>query len=975
MKTKFVLLSTLASLCLAATQNTSIAAPPAAGNWSAQPTFEDNFDGPRLDSTKWSTGYRWPDVINNEMQGFVPENVSVEDGVCKIKAEKRDVQNTDWVGYKAGKQAYASGAIQTYNKFAQAYGYFEVKAKMPGGKGTWPAFWLLPDRGAAVKNVDERTTVGGGYKGTPIARGVEIDIFEIMGSWVDPKTGAGKSHSGYFWGYNGKSAWGDYAKTNSGAGPEPFLVANQNTEFHLYGLAWGPGKLDYYIDGVKVLSREESPSQTKVGSAPHYMILNVSLKTDDWTPKKIPVAEIDADLPRTMVIDYVKVWSGAPTPNPAPVAEGLYRMTPLSDPTKCLQVDGAGMDDGAKINQGTYTGAANQQWMLSYQGGMVYEFKSKSSGKVLSVVGGLTADKTRLEQSVDTDAPAGRWKLQAAGPPGFFKIGPMVIVKSALSTWGKTEGAGAYIDFSSGDSGQRWKFEPVEAPAGVPVAVTAPAPAPISNPAPVQAPATSPASAPGDPTLPATATGVAMTANSADSITLSWYRAPNNDATGYTVSSSSTKDGPFSRVASVKERTARVEKLPADTTFFFKVATVSAKGESPPSAPVMGFTIKPTKGAPFPVRIAKNMCVSLNATITSSPAPTTGKLADLVDGSDATSAALTGPCEVKIKLNTNVSIEDADYLMLNFRSDQTGQGYAYNINWRSLKNYVISESFDSTNGTDGTWTEISKGSNRYLDGVIAFPNHKPKWISVKNSDGFQMCRLDVFRAAPKGFRNDSWIFTGDSLIVQDMIGGAPDRHSAWFSDLVRQQHPDRYPMVVNSSLGGEMMANTLGRLKNQLPLYAAPAGSQIPLGTNVCFEPGFNDIGVGGGLWMGDRFKKTLGEAQQLCQTNGLILVPVRVEFSTSYLDKTTLEPEKCNVFVNTLAANLAGVDVFCRANTPYACDAKTQLPFADYWNYTRKNHDTALAKDGVHHTKSGSDGINQLWAQVADKMIYSRQP
>lgn len=109
------------------------------------------------------------------------------------------------------------------------------------------------------------------------------------------------------------------------------------------------------------------------------------------------------------------------------------------------------------------------------------------------------------------------------------------------------------------------------------------------------------------------------------------------------------------------------------------------------------------------------------------------------------------------------------------------------------------------------------GTNKYLDGVIVIPNHKPKWIGVRNSGGFQLCRLEIFRAAPEGFRNDWWVFAGDSLIVQDM-------------------------------------------------------------------------------------------------------------------------------------------------------------MPYTDYWTYTRKNHDSALAKDGVHHTKAGSDGINQLWAEVADKMIYSKQ-
>ncbi|HSI08225.1 MAG: fibronectin type III domain-containing protein [Rariglobus sp.] len=480
--------------------------------------------------------------------------------------------------------------------------------------------------------------------------------------------------------------------------------------------------------------------------------------------------------------------------------------------------------------------------------------------------------------------------------------------------------------------------------------------------------------APSAPPVPAVPLGVAMVANSADSITLAWYRAPNNDAKVYTVYSSATKDGTFTRVADVTERTSTIKKLSPGTTYYFKVAAAYAHGVSAQSPAVQGFTITPVAGADFPVRIARNMCVSLGATLVSSSVPKVGKLSDLVDGSDATSCGIEGATEVKIKLNTTTPIGDAAYLMLNFRSDNSGKGHAYNINWRALKDYVITESHDSTDGSDGTWKEIASGSNKYLDGVVVIPNNKPKWIGVRNSGSFQLCRLDVFRAAPAGFRNDYWIFAGDSLIVQDISGGSPDGQGVKFADLVRQQHPDRYPMVVNSSQGGEVIANTLARLKNSLPVQAAPNGTAVPTGTILCLETGFNDIGVGGGLWMGPKFIQSLTEAQELCKSHGIFLVPVRIEYSNGYLNKETLEPNKYNVFYNTLAVNLAGVDVFARTHAPYACDPKTQMPYADYWTYTRENHATALAKDGVHHTKEGSDGINRLWASVADKMIYAKQ-
>jgi len=177
---------------------------------------------------------------------------------------------------------------------------------------------------------------------------------------------------------------------------------------------------------------------------------------------------------------------------------------------------------------------------------------------------------------------------------------------------------------------------------------------------------------------------------------------------------------------------------------------------------------------------------------------------------------------------------------------------------------------------------------------------------------------------------------------------------------------------VQAAQGGEMLENTFGRMKKTLPTLCAPNKSKIPTGTFVCWESGFNDVGVGGGLWMGKKINKALTDAQEFCKSHDLLIVPVRIEFSTGYLDKETLEPTKYNIFYNTLPVNLAGIDAFCRTNAPYACDPKTQLPYADYWTYTRANHATALAKDGVHHTKAGSDGINQLWAEVAGKMAYA---
>lgn len=488
--------------------------------------------------------------------------------------------------------------------------------------------------------------------------------------------------------------------------------------------------------------------------------------------------------------------------------------------------------------------------------------------------------------------------------------------------------------------------------------------------------------------VPAVPLGVAMTANSADSVTLTWFRPTGDPPTSYNVFAGASKEGPFTRIATVKERTVTETKLPAATTRFYRVSASNALGESAQSPVAEGFTIRPAAAAVFPARVAKNMCVTLGATVVSDAPPLAGKLSYLTDGLDSTTCRLRKNSEIKLKLNAEISIADAAYLMLHFRTHGTAAEWSNNPFARVLSNYVITESLDSTDGKDGTWQELAAGTNDLLDSVIVLPNHKPKWIGVKSSgtpaipaddkrlmpSDLMLSRLDVFRAAPKGYRNDYWIFTGDSLIVQDMPAGGVEGRNVYFSDLVRQRHPDRYPIVVHAGRGGEIMANTTGRMKNFLPIISAPNGTDTATATMLCFEPGFNDIGIMAGLWIGEKVQKNLMDAQEVCKASGLVMVPVRIEYATAYLNPETMEPAKGTIFHNTLAANLAGVDVFAREHAPYAVDPKTQLPYADYWNYTHQNYATAIAKDGVHHTKAGSDGINQLWADVADKMVYSRQ-
>lgn len=112
--------------------------PPIAGDWTL--TLEEDFDGDMLDPETWRVGQHFLGI--NGSAGNSPENIAVENGVLKMTAEKRPVV----LGTKSFN--YATGEISTFQKFRQAYGYFEARIKYDAAQGVWPAFWLMPDRGS-----------------------------------------------------------------------------------------------------------------------------------------------------------------------------------------------------------------------------------------------------------------------------------------------------------------------------------------------------------------------------------------------------------------------------------------------------------------------------------------------------------------------------------------------------------------------------------------------------------------------------------------------------------------------------------------------------------------------------------------------------------------------------------------------------------------------------------------------------------
>src|SRR5215831_14990836 len=106
-------------------------------------TWSDEFEGPNgsgVDTQKWTLetgGWGWG---NNELEYYTDrlQNAYLENGALVIKAINETYTGTDGV-----TRNYTSARLKTQDKFAQAYGRFEARIKIPYGQGLWPAFWML----------------------------------------------------------------------------------------------------------------------------------------------------------------------------------------------------------------------------------------------------------------------------------------------------------------------------------------------------------------------------------------------------------------------------------------------------------------------------------------------------------------------------------------------------------------------------------------------------------------------------------------------------------------------------------------------------------------------------------------------------------------------------------------------------------------------------------------------------------------
>lgn len=227
--------------------------------------FEEHFDGTALNETYWNyeLGDGCPKKCgwgNNERQKYTKQNAQVKDGHLVITATKEG-------------DHYYSARLTTKNKVEFQYGTVEVRAKLPKGKGLWPAIWMLGH------DINE--------KGWPLCG--EIDIMEYVGR--EPNTTFSTLHT--------KDSHGNSKNSKK------TVIQDLEQGFHIFKLNWSQDKMDFFVDDELhyTFKAEERTEAVWPFDKPFFLILNLAVGGNFGGP------EVDDSIfPREFVVDYVKVY-------------------------------------------------------------------------------------------------------------------------------------------------------------------------------------------------------------------------------------------------------------------------------------------------------------------------------------------------------------------------------------------------------------------------------------------------------------------------------------------------------------------------------------------------------------------------------------------------------------------------------------------------------------------------------------------
>lgn len=245
--------------------------------------WSDEFDrAGRPDSTKWN--YEYGFERNHEFQWYQPENAYCEDGLLKIVGKREQIRNTryktdskDW-RHNREYASYSSACLITKNLHSWQYGQFEIRAKIPAVKGSWPAIWFLGY---------------GKVKSWPLCG--EIDLMEHYPIKGVPTILA-------------NAVWGDHIWDSSYTPLSHFTEKDKNwaDKFHIWRMDWTEEYIRLYVDDELLneidVTKTINPDGFNPFKQPHYLLINLAIGGDNGGDPS------GTDFPIVYEVDYVRIY-------------------------------------------------------------------------------------------------------------------------------------------------------------------------------------------------------------------------------------------------------------------------------------------------------------------------------------------------------------------------------------------------------------------------------------------------------------------------------------------------------------------------------------------------------------------------------------------------------------------------------------------------------------------------------------------
>jgi len=225
--------------------------------------WSDEFDGTAINTDNWKYNLGAGGWGNNELETYtdLPENSFVLDGKLNIKATN------------PYPNIYRSARMVSQGKQAFTYGRIDIRAKLPYGKGIWPALWML---GSNI------STVGWPKCG-------EIDIMEYLGN--DQSKVYGTAH----YDKNGhQSKGGSYTLSNN---------QSYHDLYHVFTIIWKENSITWYVDYKRYYEVTSTSIEFASFNLPQFFILNVAVG-GNWPGNP----DANTTFPQTMYVDYVRVF-------------------------------------------------------------------------------------------------------------------------------------------------------------------------------------------------------------------------------------------------------------------------------------------------------------------------------------------------------------------------------------------------------------------------------------------------------------------------------------------------------------------------------------------------------------------------------------------------------------------------------------------------------------------------------------------